>query len=174
MTHTHKSYALNSGPVLTTIVFLALSSGVAWARPSGAETGAEPGAAAQQRSFPRPAPSQDAPNFLFGRPRWTIGAAGGWITSSQSSEIFDFARDLLTIDENAFDMGSLRTFVGRGLGSRSDLLFEFGYGTTSWSLAGLETRTDTFEGFVRQGRLELSDLASDALTSSQNWHTFSQ
>ena len=131
MTHTHKSYTPNSALVLATIIFLVLSDGVTWANPRGAEPDAEPEAAAQQRSFRPPAQSQGTPNFLFGRPRWTIGAAVGWITASQSGEIFDFVREHLTIGENAFDMPSLRLLVGRGLGSRADLLLEFGYGTTS-------------------------------------------
>ncbi|MEE2635981.1 MAG: hypothetical protein VYE68_01955 [Acidobacteriota bacterium] len=67
------------------------------------------------------------PDFLFGRPRGLIGATGGWLRASQSGGIFDFTRELLTVDDRAFDSTTGSFVLGRALRSRIDLLLEIGF-----------------------------------------------
>lgn len=50
-----------------------------------------------------PGLAQDDPDFLFGRPTVTLGLHGGWSMPVQSSEIFEFVREELTVDPGAFD-----------------------------------------------------------------------
>ena len=66
---------------------------------------------------------QSAPDFLFGRPRSVVGVAWGWLVASQSGGIFDFTRDLLTVDEGDFDTGMFRLEAGLSIGPP---------GSTSW------------------------------------------
>ena len=70
---------------------------------------------------------QSAPDFLFGRPRSVVGVAGGWLVASQSGGIFDFTRDLLTVDEGDFDTRMFRLEAGRSIGPRLDVLAEVGF-----------------------------------------------
>ena len=39
------------------------------------------------------------PDFLFGPPRRWVGVRGSWLFARADSEIFDFTRDLLTIEK---------------------------------------------------------------------------
>ena len=70
---------------------------------------------------------QSAPDFLFGRPRSGVGVAWGWRVASQSGGIFDFTRDLLTVDEGDFDTGMFRLEAGLSIGPRLDVLAEVGF-----------------------------------------------
>ena len=70
---------------------------------------------------------QSAPDFLFGRPRSVVGVAWGWLVASQSGGIFDFTRDLLTVDEGDFDTGMFRLEAGLSIGPRLDVLAEVGF-----------------------------------------------
>lgn len=70
---------------------------------------------------------QSAPDFLFGRPRSVVGVAWGWLVASQSGGIFDFTRDLLTVDEGDFDTGMFRLEAGLSIRPRLDVLAEVGF-----------------------------------------------
>ncbi len=72
-------------------------------------------------------PRQSDPDFLFGRPRTVVGVFGGWLAASQAGGIFDFTRELLTVDERAFDTGALRFVAGRSIGPRLDVQAEVGF-----------------------------------------------
>src|SRR5262245_37014628 len=58
------------------------------------------GALALILAAPLAAQSRD---FLFSRPRVTLAIRGGWAVPTAGSEIFDFTRDELTVDENDFE-----------------------------------------------------------------------
>jgi len=67
------------------------------------------------------------PDFLLGRPQNFIGATGGWLRASQSGGIFDFTRELLTVDDRAFDSAAGGFVLGRALKSHVDLLLEIAF-----------------------------------------------
>jgi len=70
---------------------------------------------------------ETTPDFLFGRPRHQLGVSGGWLVASQSGGVFDFTRDLLTVNDGDFDTASMRFGFGRSLSPRLDLVAEIGY-----------------------------------------------
>ncbi|MDP6580072.1 MAG: hypothetical protein QF681_05405 [Vicinamibacterales bacterium] len=65
-------------------------------------------------------------DFLFGRPRTFFGASAGWLAASQAGGVFDFTRDLLTVNDGDFNTGTFRFSVGRALSPRLDLVGEIG------------------------------------------------
>jgi len=76
------------------------------------------------------------PGFLFGRPTFSIGIKGGYAVPRAGSEIFDFARDQLTLDTGDFASSAWgaeiavrtteRLDIAAGLGvSRSSARSEF-------------------------------------------------
>ena len=68
------------------------------------------------------------PDFLFGRPSGSIGVRGQWVLArADSSDIYDFTTELLTIEKSDFNAPGLGIDLGFGLNSRVDALagFEF-------------------------------------------------
>ena len=76
-------------------------------------------------------PRQSDPDFLFGRPRTVVGVSGGWLAASQAGGIFDFTRELLTVNEGDFDTAALRLDVGRAVSPRLDVVAEVGFSRAS-------------------------------------------
>ena len=70
---------------------------------------------------------ETTPDFLFGRPRHQLGVSGGWLVASQSGGVFDFTRELLTVNDGDFDTASVRFGFGRSLSPRLDVVAEVGY-----------------------------------------------
>ena len=106
-------------------------------------------------------PARSAPDFLFGRPRFVIGASAGWLLASASGGIFDFTRDLLTIDEDDFDTGVFRFAFGWSLSPRLDLMLEAGYSRA--------TITSMYREFVDADGLEIfqrTELSQGPLVGS--------
>ncbi len=75
-------------------------------------------------------PSAD---FLFGRPRGSLGARGSWQIAAASSDIYDFFSEELTIEKEDFDTFSFAMDAGFVVASRVDLVagFEFSQETVS-------------------------------------------
>ena len=92
-------------------------------------------------------PRQSAPDFLFGRPRFVVGASAGWLVASASGGIFDFTRDLLTINDGDFDTGTFRFTFGRSVSPRLDLMLEAGFSRA--------TITSKYRDFVDSDGLEI-------------------
>ena len=105
----------------------------------------EPGAPETSGVAAGQPPRQSAPDFLFGRPRSVVGVAGGWFVASQSGGIFDFTRDLLTVNDGDFDTGAFRVHIGLSVGPRLDVIAEVGFSRA--------TITSKFRDFV-----DLDDL----------------
>ena len=76
-------------------------------------------------------PRRADPDFLFGRPRTFIGVSVGWLAPSEEGGIFDFTRDLLTVDDGDFDTAVVRFGVGRAMSPRLDIVAEIGFGSSS-------------------------------------------
>jgi hypothetical protein len=67
------------------------------------------------------------PDFLFGEPRGAIGLRGNWVFARAGSDIFDFVRTHLTIDNGAFNAPGLATDLAISVAPRLDVVggFEF-------------------------------------------------
>lgn len=73
--------------------------------------------------------TQDIPSadFLFGRPRVSLGLRAGWMVPGEGSDLFDFVQDQLTIQEGDFRGPAFAADVGVALADRLDIVagFEF-------------------------------------------------
>ncbi len=70
-------------------------------------------------------------DFLFGRPRAFVGLSVGRLAASQAGGIFDFTRELLTVNDGAFDTAAVRFGVGLAISPRLDILTEIGFSRAS-------------------------------------------
>ncbi len=68
-----------------------------------------------------------AQDFLFARPSITLGARIGYAIPRADSEIFDFARDELTIEKEDFNAVAIAADLGIRLTDRVDLSLGLGY-----------------------------------------------
>ena len=64
-------------------------------------------------------------DFLFGRPRASLVARGGWQMAAASSDIYDFFNEQLTIDDGDFDAFVFGLDFGYTLASRIDVVAGF-------------------------------------------------
>lgn len=71
--------------------------------------------------------SAQAPDFLFGRPRVTLGVWGGWAMPRADSDIYDFTRDELTLGDRDFDALSLAGELAFRVNERFDVGVELGW-----------------------------------------------
>jgi hypothetical protein len=65
------------------------------------------------------------PDFLFGRPRASLGLRGGWVFSRAGSDIFDFVTRHLTLEKQDFNAPGFAADVGIAFGDRVDVQFGF-------------------------------------------------
>jgi len=86
-------------------------------------------ASAQDRQESLQQSSSQVPNrsadFLFGRPRASIGVRGHWIFASAGSDIFDFVTRQLTLDKKDFDGPGFGADGGVALNDRLDVVGGF-------------------------------------------------
>jgi hypothetical protein len=68
------------------------------------------------------ASAASSPDFLWGRPRGSIGARGSMLVASANSDVFDFVTDTLAIEKSDFNTGSFAAEFGYSLTPRFDLL----------------------------------------------------
>ena len=54
------------------------------------------------------------PDFLFDRPRGSVGVRGGWLFERAGSDLFTFVQEQLTVEPNAFNAPTLAVDVGVG------------------------------------------------------------
>ena len=81
----------------------------------------------------QPQPPKPTPDFLFGRPRASIGIRSGWIIGRAGSDWYDFVTDQLTLKNSDFnrpDIGLQGSFT---LTHRLDLLVDWEYGQSTSS-----------------------------------------
>jgi len=77
----------------------------------------------------QPAPSTigavPSADFLFGRPRATLGLRANFVIPREGSDLYDFLQDQLTIDEGDFSGAGFSADVGYSLASRVDVVGGF-------------------------------------------------
>jgi hypothetical protein len=111
----------------------------------GALLAAAPEALAQtpQRQ-PVPLP---APDFLFGKPKASIGVRGGWTFARAGSDWYDFVTSNLTLDNSDFNRPSIGADVGIAIGSRMEALFSIDFSRS--------TTLSEYRDFVDNQRLPI-------------------
>jgi hypothetical protein len=72
-------------------------------------------------------PSTRSADFLFSRPRGSIGVRGSWLFASAASDLFDFVTSRLTIDKTDFNAPGLGGYVNIGVKSNLDAQFGIEY-----------------------------------------------
>src|SRR5215208_4534772 len=97
----------------------------------GPVTGAGAGPAAPQETdqtgtTPATQPRPN-PDFLFGRPKGSLGIRSGLLFARAHSDLFDFLHQQLTIEENDFNTPALAVDIGAAVARHVDVLFGFEY-----------------------------------------------
>lgn len=72
-----------------------------------------------------------SPDFLFGRPNVTLGVRGLWRGSRAEGDIFDFTRELLTLDTSDFRGRGIALDAAFPVTGRLDALFGFEFSRSS-------------------------------------------
>jgi len=85
-----------------------------------------PAAAEDQQAQPNaqqtgPAPSARSADFLFGRPKRSIGIRGNWLFARAGSDLFDFVTEHLTLDKEHFNSPGIGGDVAFALTPRAQL-----------------------------------------------------
>jgi len=80
---------------------------------------------------PQPQPSNPTPDFLFGRPRGSIGIRGGWTMGRAASDWYNFVTDQLTLTNSDFNRPAIGTEGTVTLTRRLDLVFGVDYGQST-------------------------------------------
>ncbi len=110
-------------------------------------------------------PATQAPDFLFGAPRFTAGFRAGWSVARAEGDLFDFTRELLTVGDGDFDAPTLGVDFALVLNQRVDAVFGFEYNRSS--------TTSEFRDFVRTDDLPIvqkTTLTQFPLTASAKFY----
>jgi hypothetical protein len=76
-------------------------------------------------------PSNPTPDFLFGRPRGSIGIRGSWVLGRASSDFYDFVTDQLTLNKSDFNRPTIGTEGAVTISRRFDIVFGLDYGQST-------------------------------------------
>lgn len=79
--------------------------------------------AVAQPSAPLP-----APDFLFGKPKGSVGIRGGWTFARAGSDWYDFVTRNLTLENKDFNRPAIGADVGVALSSRLEAVFSVDFG----------------------------------------------
>ena len=74
---------------------------------------------------------QGDPDFLFGRPRGSVGVRGGWLLERAGSDLFTFVQKQLTVEPGDFDAPTIAFDVGVTTGSRTEAVFGVDFGSAT-------------------------------------------
>jgi hypothetical protein len=96
---------------------------------------------------PQSQPLNSTPDFLFGRPRGSIGIRGSWLVGRASSDFYDFVTDQLTLNKGDFNRPSIGTEGSVTIGQRFDVVFGVDYGQS--------TTNSEYRRFVDNNRLPI-------------------
>jgi len=89
--------------------------------------------------FPAPVTAQDGPDFLFRKPRATLGLRVGYDAPRAQSGLFDFTREQLTVERSDFSSAAVQGEVGLWVHDQLDVVVGLGW-------ANSRTRSE-FRGF---------------------------
>jgi hypothetical protein len=116
-----------------------------------------------QDDRPAPPPLSDlgSPDFLFGRPRGTVGFRGNFLFARANSDWFSFVTDQLTLDQKDFNAPGFSTDVGIAVSRRTDAVIGIDFNRSK--------KTSEYRDFVDNLRLPINQvtrLRTTALSGS--------
>jgi opacity protein-like surface antigen len=85
----------------------------------------------QAPATPANQPPRPTPDFLFGEPRGAVGVRGSWVFARAGSDVFDFVRQQLTVDQRAFDAPAVGADLALTVTSRIDAVIGFEFSQAS-------------------------------------------
>ena len=101
--------------------------------------------------------AQESDGFLFGRPHVTLAGYGGYALPGAGSQIFDFTRERLTVDEGDFGSAAYGARLGVRLTERFDVAVDLAH-------AGAEAASE-FRDWVDQDDRPIRQTTSFSRTS---------
>jgi len=128
---------------------------------SPAHAAAEPDENGQTTSGTSTQPRPN-PDFLFGRPKSSLGVRSGWLFARAGSDLFDFVQDQLTIEGNDFNAPALAVDVGVAAARRVDVLFGFEYSRAAINSEYRDFVDDNRLPIAQRTRLQQMDLTASA------------
>lgn len=105
-----------------------------------------------------PAAAQESDGFLFGRPHVTLGVYGGYALPGTGSQIFDFTRERLTVEETDFRSAAFGGWAGVRVSERLDVTLDLAH-------AGSETPSE-FRDWVDQDDRPIRQTTSFSRTTA--------
>ena len=98
------------------------------------------------------AAAQTSPDFLFGRPRGTVGVRSGWMFASASSDLFTDIQDQLTVERKDFNAPAIGIDMDFALTPRASLVAGFDFSKSS--------KDSEYRDFVDDQRLPITQTTS--------------
>lgn len=102
---------------------------------------------------------QQRPDFVFGRPGFSLGIRGLWRQARAESDIYDFVTEELTLEKSDFNAPGIALDVGFALTSRLELLAGVEFSRSSARSQDREYPVDT-EGVPIEQDTELSQFGA--------------
>jgi hypothetical protein len=113
------------------------------------------------RQAPGPGPDSESRDFLFGRPKASVGVRGNWLFARANSDWYSFVTDQLTLNRKDFNAPGFAFDVGLDLGRRADAVIAVDFNRT--------TKVSEYRHFVDNNRLPINQttqLQTVGLTGS--------
>ena len=101
---------------------------------------------------PAVAQTVNSPDFLFGKPRGTVGVRSGWVFASAKSDLFDFVGDQLTLDRKDFNAPAIGVDVDVVRTPRASIVAGFDFSKAS--------KDSEYRDFVDDRRLPITQSTS--------------
>jgi hypothetical protein len=98
------------------------------------------------------ASAQTPPDFLFGRPRGTVGMRTGWMFASANSDLFTFVQDHLTVERKDFNAPAIGIDMDFALTPRASIVAGFDFSKAS--------KDSEYRDFVDNQRLPITQTTS--------------
>ena len=102
---------------------------------------------------------QQRPDFVFGRPGFSLGIRGLWRQARADSDLYDFVTEELTLEKSDFNAPGIALDVGFALTSRLEALVGVDFGRSSARSQDREYPVDT-EGIPIEQETELSQFGA--------------
>ena len=99
-----------------------------------------------------PAAAQPSPDFLFGKPKGTVGIRSGWLFASADSDLFAFVQDHLTIDRKDFNAPAIGLDVDLAVTPRTSVVVGFDFSKAS--------KDSEYRDFVDDRRLPITQATT--------------
>jgi len=108
------------------------------------------------------AQSDSSPDFLFGRPKGSVGVRSGWLFARTGSDVFDFVESQLTIGRNDFNTPALAVDIGATASRRVDVLFGFEFSRATISSEYRNLVDNNRLPIAQRTRLQQMNLSASA------------